>query len=97
LHPCGEILCHEPLEIEKFRKATTSYPHQAQSYATGRVFHVRRIVDGLMYIVVVIAGALFLRDGAINAGRLCGRTCCSCLRFGVHPPDVEFTSSSKTG
>jgi ATP-binding cassette, subfamily B, bacterial len=28
----------------------------------------RRIVDGLMYIVVVVAGALFLRNGSINAG-----------------------------
>jgi ATP-binding cassette subfamily B protein len=61
---------NEPLEIEKFRKSNDKFIDiKRKSYRLLAGFSMsRRIVDGLMYIVVVIAGALFLRDGAITAG-----------------------------
>ncbi len=61
---------NEPLEVEKFRKGNDKFIDiKRKSYKLLAGFSMsRRIVDGLMYIVVVIAGALFLRDGAITAG-----------------------------
>ena len=61
---------NEPLEIEKFRKGNDAFINiKRKSYRLLAGFSMsRRIVDGLMYIVVVIAGALFLRDGGITAG-----------------------------
>ena len=61
---------NEPLEIEKFRKGNDAFIDiKRKSYRLLAGFSMsRRIVDGLMYIVVVIAGALFLRDGGITAG-----------------------------
>jgi len=61
---------NEPLEIEKFRRGNDKFIGiKRKGYRLLAGFSMsRRIVDGLMYIVVVIAGALFLRDGAITAG-----------------------------
>ena len=61
---------NEPLEIEKFKKSNDKFIDiKRKSYKLLAGFSMsRRIVDGIMYIVVVIAGALFLRDGEITAG-----------------------------
>jgi ATP-binding cassette subfamily B protein len=61
---------NEPLEIEKFRKSNDEFIRiKRKSYRLLAGFSMsRRVVDGLMYIVVVIAGALFLRNGSITAG-----------------------------
>ena len=61
---------NEPLEIEKFRQGNDKFINiKRKGYKLLAGFSMsRRIVDGMMYIVVVIAGALFLRDGAITAG-----------------------------
>lgn len=58
----------EPMEKEKFEKGNsifykikkTSYYYMAGFHSTTRFF------DGLMYIAVVVAGACFLRQGAIT-------------------------------
>ena len=60
---------NEPLEIDKFEQGnselvrikTRSYRYMAGFSTSTRVF------DGLMYIVVVVAGALFLINGSIRA------------------------------
>ncbi|MFH1513520.1 MAG: ABC transporter ATP-binding protein [Bacillota bacterium] len=61
---------NEPLEIEKFRRSNDEFIRvKRKSYRLLAGFSMsRRVVDGLMYIVVVIAGALFLRSGSINTG-----------------------------
>ena len=61
---------NEPLEIEKFRKNNDEFIRiKRKGYRLLAGFSMsRRIVDGLMYIVVVVAGALFLRNGSINTG-----------------------------
>ena len=61
---------NEPMEIDKFQENNMhfvrikkkSYSFMAGFSATTRLF------DGLMYIAVVVAGALFLAEGAIAAG-----------------------------
>ena len=61
---------NEPIEIEKFRQSNDTFIRiKRRSYRLLGGFSMsRRVVDGLMYIVVVIAGALYLRSGAITAG-----------------------------
>ncbi len=60
---------NEKLEVEKFEKGNNKFLSIKK-----RVYHVMggfqsstRLFDGLMYIVVVVAGALFLMKGAITA------------------------------
>jgi ATP-binding cassette subfamily B protein len=60
---------NEHIEEEKFNEGNQSYLSIKR-----RVYHVMggfhsttRFFDGLMYIVVVVAGAFFLRSGGINA------------------------------
>ncbi len=61
---------NEPMEIDKFENGNEafvrikrkSYHYMAGFSTTTRVF------DGLMYIVVMVVGALFLKNGSIAAG-----------------------------
>ncbi|MBQ7184514.1 MAG: ABC transporter ATP-binding protein [Clostridia bacterium] len=61
---------NEPLEIEKFEKGNEKFLRfkKLQYHFMGAFGTVIRAFEGLMYIVVVVAGALLLRDGAIAAG-----------------------------
>ncbi len=61
---------NEPLEIEKFEKGNEKFLRfkKLQYHFMGAFGTVIRAFEGLMYIVVVVAGALLLRNGAIAAG-----------------------------
>lgn len=60
---------NEPVEIEKFREGNDKFVQiKKKSYYYMAGFHTTtRVFDGLMYIVVVVVGALFLIDGTITA------------------------------
>ncbi|MDD3335197.1 MAG: ABC transporter ATP-binding protein [Eubacteriales bacterium] len=59
---------NEPIEIDKFDKGNDVFVKvKSRSYLYMGGFNtVTRVFDGLMYIVVVVAGALFMLDGAIT-------------------------------
>lgn len=60
---------NEPMEIHKFQDGNNQFLEiKERSYHYMAGFHtVVRIFDGLMYIVVVVVGALFLINGTISA------------------------------
>ena len=60
---------NEAMELEKFEKGNGKFLQiKRKVYHAMAGFHgVTRLFDGLMYITVVIAGALFLINGAITA------------------------------
>ncbi len=60
---------NEPMEVHKFQEGNQEFVRiKKRSYRYMAGFHTTvRIFDGLMYIVVVVVGALFLMRGAIQA------------------------------
>ncbi len=63
---------NENLEKEKFAARNSVFLHIKKGmYRNMAGFHsVTRLSDGLMYILVVVVGALFMIDGKINASEL---------------------------
>lgn len=61
---------NEPSEMEKFRQGNETFLRiNRKTFLTMAGFHTStRLFDGLMYIIVVVLGALFLINGSINAG-----------------------------
>ena len=61
---------NEPAEIDKFEEGNRRFVVvNRKAFLNMAGFHTAtRVFDGLMYIVVVVAGALFLLRGAITAG-----------------------------
>ena len=61
---------NEPIEIEKFRRNNEQFISiKKRGYNLMAGFSTStRLIDGLMYIIVVIAGALFLIQGTLTAG-----------------------------
>lgn len=59
---------NEDIEIEKFKKDNDRlYRYKTESYKYMALFHcTTRFFDGLLYIVVVVIGGLFMRNGAIR-------------------------------
>ncbi len=59
---------NEDIEIEKFEKDNkTFYELKKESYKYMALFHcTTRFFDGLLYIVVVVVGGLFMRSGHIS-------------------------------
>ena len=59
---------NEDLEEEKFDQGNRKFlEYKAESYRYMAQFGTsNRIFDGLMYIIVVVAGALFLKDGTLS-------------------------------
>ena len=62
----------EEYELEKFAKGNEKFKQVkiARYYAMANYAMSTRLFDGLMYSVTIIAGGLFLVNGAINAGEL---------------------------
>ncbi len=60
---------NEPMELEKFDKGNEAFVRiKNKSYIYMGGFHTTtRVFDGLMYIVVVVVGALFMISGKISA------------------------------
>ena len=60
---------NEPVELSKFQKGNDDFVKiKRRSYLyMGGFSTTTRVFDGLMYIVVVVVGALFLIDGSITA------------------------------
>lgn len=60
---------NEPIEEEKFEEGNQSFLRiKRVAYKAMAGFHTTtRVFDGLMYILVVVAGALFIIGGQINA------------------------------
>ena len=60
---------NEPMEVDKFQEGNQRFVQiKSRSYRYMAGFHTSvRIFDGLMYIVVVVVGALFLMKGTITA------------------------------
>ncbi len=60
---------NEPLEIEKFHRGNEEFVRINRRKYTymGGFSTSTRVFDGLMYIVVVVAGALFIINGSITA------------------------------
>ncbi|MEG2605605.1 MAG: ABC transporter ATP-binding protein, partial [Clostridia bacterium] len=60
---------NEPVELDKFSQGNDEFVRiKRRSYLYMGGFHTTtRVFDGLMYIVVVVVGALFMLDGKINA------------------------------
>lgn len=63
---------NEDIEIEKFRKSNVKFlSKKKNAYKYMALFHSStRLFDGIMYIAVIIAGALFVINKAITAGDL---------------------------
>ena len=63
---------NEPLELEKFEAGNSKFLEVKKKiyYAMGGFNSVTRLFDGLMYIAVVVAGALFMIDGQITPADL---------------------------
>ena len=61
---------NEDLEIDKFAEGNNDFLDiKSDVYVTMAQFHsVIRGFDGLMYIVVVVLGAFYVKDGLINVG-----------------------------
>ncbi len=61
---------NEPMEEEKFREGNQQFLQTKKvAYKAMAGFHTTtRVFDGLMYILVVIVGALFIIDGKLKAG-----------------------------
>ena len=61
---------NEAVEIDKFQENNEGFVRiKSRSYSYMAGFHTTtRVFDGLMYIVVVVVGALFLIQGTIEAG-----------------------------
>ena len=61
---------NENSEVEKFRDGNERFIRiNRKAFLTLAGFHTStRVFDGLMYIVVVVAGALFLMNGSIEVG-----------------------------
>jgi ATP-binding cassette, subfamily B, bacterial len=61
---------NEPIEIEKFRQNNEQFISiKKRGYNLMAGFSTStRLIDGFMYIIVVVAGALFLIKGTITAG-----------------------------
>lgn len=60
---------NEPIEIDKFQEGNEQFVRVKRKgyYYMAGFSTVTRVFDGLMYIVVVVVGALFLISGSINA------------------------------
>ncbi len=63
---------NEPLELEKFEQGNRRFLAVKKKiyYAMAGFNSVTRLFDGLMYIAVVVAGALFMIDGQITPADL---------------------------
>lgn len=63
---------NEPLELEKFEQGNRKFLSVKKKiyYAMGGFNSVTRLFDGLMYITVVVAGALFMINGQITPADL---------------------------
>ncbi len=61
---------NEPIEIEKFKQNNEQFINiKKRGYNLMAQFSTStRMIDGMMYIIVVMAGAMFLIKGAITAG-----------------------------
>ena len=61
---------NEPIEIEKFQQNNEQFINiKKRGYNLMAAFSTStRLIDGIMYIIVVVAGAYFLIQGSINAG-----------------------------
>ena len=61
---------NEPVEIEKFRKQNDQIAkiNRRKYFYMGGFNTTTRVFDGIMYIVVVVSGALFMIDGKITPG-----------------------------
>lgn len=65
-----KAFANEDVEIDKFEEGNNEFlTIKKEVYFTMAQFHsVIRIFDGLMYIVVVMMGAFYVRSGAISVG-----------------------------
>ena len=63
---------NEDIEIEKFRKSNVEFlSKKKNAYKYMALFHSStRLFDGIMYIAVIVVGALFVINKAITAGDL---------------------------
>lgn len=63
---------NEDIEIEKFRKSNIKFlDKKKNAYKYMALFHSStRLFDGIMYIAVIVAGALFVINNAITPGDL---------------------------
>ena len=63
---------NEDIETEKFRKSNVKFLEKKKdAYKYMALFHSStRLFDGIMYIAVIVAGAIFMIQGKINAGDL---------------------------
>lgn len=61
---------NEDLEVEKFEKSNSKFVSIKKEvyYVMAKFQSVVRIFDGLMYIVVVVIGAIYVRDSLISVG-----------------------------
>lgn len=90
---------NEPIEKQKFDKGAqkflklkrASYKYMANFHTTVRLF------DGLMYVIVLTGGALFLRVGQITAGNLSTYLLMVSTLMGTIRRIVEFSEQFSRG
>ncbi len=90
---------NEPIEEEKFRKGNLKFLDlKAESYKVMAQFGTsNRICDGLMYIIIVCAGALLIADGQLTAGEFAAYTLYATVLLTAIRRIVEFTEQFQRG
>ncbi len=90
---------NEAIEEEKFRKGNLRFLDlKAESYKVMAQFGTsNRICDGLMYIIIVCAGALLIADGQLTAGDFAAYTLYATTLLGAIRRIVEFTEQFQRG
>lgn len=90
---------NEDLEAEKFRKGNEGFldvKKEAYKYMAG-FQSTTRLFDGLMYIVVVVAGAIFMMKGRITPGDFMAYLLYVVMLLATVRRIVEFTEQFQRG
>ncbi len=90
---------NETIEEEKFRKGNLRFLDlKAESYRVMAQFGTsNRVCDGLMYIIIVCAGALLIADGQLTAGDFAAYTLYATTLLTAIRRIVEFTEQFQRG
>ena len=94
-----QSFANEPIEKEKFDKGSNLFLKiKRQSYKYMARFHTTvRLMDGMMYILVLSGGALFIRAGEINVADLTAYTLMVSTLMGTIRRIVEFSEQFSRG
>ena len=94
-----QSFANEPIEKEKFDKGSNLFLKiKRQSYKYMARFHTTvRLMDGMMYILVLSGGALFIRAGQINVADLTAYTLMVSTLMGTIRRIVEFSEQFSRG